>query len=468
MTRRSTAAVALATCLLGGGAWANPFYVGRYRGLAGGPVDESGWNVYWNPAGIAEPGARVALSLQVVGRQGTYDKPAELNGIPPEEAAANAGFNETGALGLLPAMAGTWGWDLGDFVLGVGGAVFVARAGTANWAKKPGGPAEFPGAYDGPQRWATINTFMAIVSTGVGLGVSHRPTGLSVGVTPVANFATLSTVRARNLDTSEDLFQPDGRLKEGRILLEDATDMALTWIAGMRWDAADWFGLGLTWHAGHTYDLRGRAYIQAGDDPEQTVDAKVPLPVAHTVRGGLWVAPVEWLVLRPEFEWSNWSVMDEQTAVNNSPNDPGYGDALIPLARDFDDTWATNLKLDVYDLVPHTVVHLGGGYETGATPTRTHEPGLAEADSFNLGLGFSVALPYDVGLSVSYILHQFMDVTVTDSIQKPTTNGTYTDRRHYLTVDLEFAFGSDDDRAPSPFPRRDPGEVAAHDDAEGE
>ena len=37
-----------------------------------------------------------------------------------------------------------------------------------------------------------------------------------------------------------------------------------------------------------------------------------------------------------------------------------------------------------------------------------------------------------------------------------------------LTVDLEFAFGSDDERAPSPFPRRDPGQAAAHEDPEAE
>ncbi len=455
MSRRVLVTVAALACLTAPPALANPFYVGRYRGLAGGPVDDSGWNVYWNPAGIASPGARIALSLQAITRRGTYDKPADLNGIPPEEAAANAGFNETGALGVVPSMAGSWGWALGAFDLGVGGTVFVARAGTSSWEKKPDRPAEFPGAYDGPQRWATINTAMAIISAGAGLGLKHRPTGLAIGLTPVVNFASLSTIRARNLDTSETLFQPDGSLKEGRILLDDATATALTWIAGLRWDAADWFSLGVTLHTGTTYDLRGRAYIQAGDDPEQAVDAAVPLQVAHTLRGGLAIAPVEWLVLRPEFEFSNWSIADRQTAVNNSPDDPGFGDELIPIERQFDDTLAARLKVDIHGLIWNTVVHLGGGYETGATPTRTHEPGLAESDNFELGLGASIALPYDVGLSISYIFQQFDDVTVTDSIQKPTTNGTYTDRRQYLTVDLEFAFGGDDDRAPSPFPRRD-------------
>lgn len=430
---------------LSGVAAANPFYVGRYRGLQGGPLDDSGWSTYWNPAQIGtEAGARFALSVAAIRRNATYDKPATLNNIPPEEAAANAGFNETNAFGLVPGMSGTWGWHWRDFAFGVGATVFAARAGSTNWDKKPGAPAEFPGAYDGPQRWATINTRMAVISTGLGVSVEHRPSGLSLGVTPVLNYVSLSTIRARNLDTSEELFQPDGRLKEGRILLQDATAFDLTWIAGIRWDASDMFSAGATIHTGTTYDVRGRAYIQAGDDAEQTVDARIPLQVAHTVRGSVAIKLVDWLVLRPEFEWSNWSVMDRQAAVNDSKEDPAYGDELIPLERNFKDTLAARLRVDL-PLLDDVTFHLGGGWEQGATPSSTFEPGLAESNSIEAGAGISAQLPWGTALSVHYILQQFDDMTVTDSIQKPTTNGTYTDRRHYVTVDLQFAFGPEED-----------------------
>jgi long-chain fatty acid transport protein len=430
---------------MSGAAVANPFYVGRYRGLQGGPLDDSGWSVYWNPAQIgAQPGGRFALSLQSIQRHATYDKPANLNNIPADEAAANAGFNETNAFGIVPAMAGGWSWHTGDLDIGLGGTLFVARAGSSHWEKKPGAPAEFPGAYDGPQRWSTVNTSMVIVSTGVGLGIAHRPTGLSVGVTPVLNLVRLSTARARNLDSSETLFQPDGRLKEGRILFEDGEASALTWIAGLRWDASDMFSAAATIHTGTTYDLTGTAYIQAGDEPEQSAAARFPLQVAHTVRGSVAIKLVPWLVLRPEFEWSNWSVMDRQPATNDNPDDPGYGDELIPIERQFKDTLAARLRLDL-PLIDNTTFHLGGGWEQGATPTRTFEPGLAESDSIEAGAGVSAVLPWGVSLAVHYILQQFDDVTVTDSVQKPTTNGTYTDRRHYVTVDLEFAFGGAED-----------------------
>jgi long-subunit fatty acid transport protein len=320
----------------------------------------------------------------------------------------------------------------------------VARAGSTHWAKKPGAPAEYPGAYDGPQRWSTINTSMVILSTGLGLSFEHRPTGLSFGVTPVLNWVQLSTVRARNLDSTETQFQPDGRLKEGRILFQDGQAFDVTWIAGVRWDASEMFSLGATFHSGTHYDVRGDASIQAGDEPEQTVRARIPLQVAHAIRGSVAVRLVDWLVLRPEFEWSNWSVMDRQAAVNDSPDDPGYGDELIPLERDFQDTIAARLRVDL-PLLDDVTFHLGGGWEQGATPSHTFEPGLAESNAIEGGAGVSADLPWGVSIAVHYILQQFDDVTVTDSTQKPTTNGTYTDRRHYVTLDLEFAFGDEED-----------------------
>ena len=39
---------------------ANPFFVGRFNGLLGGPLDQSSFALYWNPAGIVNIGRPMA------------------------------------------------------------------------------------------------------------------------------------------------------------------------------------------------------------------------------------------------------------------------------------------------------------------------------------------------------------------------------------------------------------------------
>ena len=84
-------------------------------------------------------------------------------------------------------------------------------------------------------------------------------------------------------------------------------------------------------------------------------------------------------------------------------------------------------------------MHLLGQYEHGATPIRTFEPGLAESDNWEVGLGSSIRLSERFKLSVSFTWQQFKDVEVRNSIQEPAMNGYYTDNRQYGTVDLEVS-----------------------------
>jgi hypothetical protein len=82
-------------------------------------------------------------------------------------------------------------------------------------------------------------------------------------------------------------------------------------------------------------------------------------------------------------------------------------------------------------------VMLGVGGEKGPTPARTLEPGFGEGDNVEFGAGARVALSGLVDLGASFIFHYFPSRTVYDSVQQPTTNGTYTDQREYLLLDLE-------------------------------
>lgn len=426
------------TCV--GHAAANPFYIGRFRGLLGGPMDESAFALYWNPAGLADTQTKINIDVQFIARQGSFDKYAAENGVPPEEVEANAGKNTAGTQGAAPAVAGSFGFALGDFVLGFGAGAYVERAGNANWAKKLDAPSQYPGAVDGPQRWATINTSMLIFTAATGVAFEHTPSGVSVGVAPQFNYVQLSTVRARNLNRDERLLQPDGRLKEGRILLDEATSTAFTFAVGLRWDVNDDLAFGASWQQGKDYILRGQARIQAADAAETLVDSRFPLQVADTVRASASVRVTDRITLRPEFEWGNWSAMDRQVATNDIDCEAGpscaRGAVLLAIEREFVDTFTGRIRAD-FQVEDWLAFHTGFGYETGATPKKTHEPGLAENDSFEIGAGVSVEFTEQIALVGSFIWHQFLDQTVDNSIQQPTVNGVYTDQRQYLALDLE-------------------------------
>lgn len=431
--RRRAAAVVFTITTLGllSSALANPFYIGRYRGLLGGPLDKSGFAIYWNPANMAAPGSRIALSLQGINRIASYDRTVNPEHTEDEQAA-NSGKNTTGAFAVVPALAGSYGFTIGDFDLAVGAAAYVARAGSTNWTRNPGADSRFPGAYDGPQRWSIISTKMIIATGGIGFAAHHKPTRLWFGITPQFNRVTLSTLKARNLDGTDSLLRADGHILEGRVLLKDASATGVTILAGMRWDATDAVSIGISWQQGKNYQLSGKTLLTFSKSEEIRSEANFPMQVAGTLRASVGVQVTERLTLRPEFEWSDWSRMDRQVAINDA------GDELIAIERNFKDTWTGRLRAD-FSATKSIDLHGGFGFETGATPVETHEPGLAENHSWELGIGASFALSDRLALSTSFIWHQYLDQTVKNSIQTPTSNGKYTDARQYLSIDLEVA-----------------------------
>ena len=414
-----------------GTAAANPFFIGRFDGLDAGPTNQSAFAVYWNPAAVAQPGASVHTHLLVVDRQASYDRVAELNNVTPEWAHINAGKNHTGGTGLVPALALRYGFDVGGFDIGLGIASFVERAGVAHWRRNLGAPSEYPGAVDGSQRWSALNAELLIASVAGCLGVGHSDSGLSLGVTPIMNFASLSTISARNPDGSDRVIDDAGRLAEGRMFVDDATDRQLGMVVGLRYDGVDDLVFGLTWQKEVIYQLEGQGRLTLGTAEETVIDARIQLPVAQAVRYGLdWTLSPRW-VLRPMTSWVQWSVMERQQALNLTS-----GDSLMDVPREWMDVWSGRLRVD-YVVNDALRLSAGGHYERGATPVRTFEPGSSEADNWELALGGSLQVSSSLRLSSSFTWQEFADMNVTNSVNKPLTNGHYTDRRQYLTVDLE-------------------------------
>ena len=262
--RSSSIKIVVLVLLVSGVASANPFYLGRFSGLRSGPLDQGPFSVYWNPSNLAVPGFGVQLHALGVLRHATYDRDAEANDVPDELKAVNSGKNEVNGRGVVPSLAMRYGVRTKDWTLGFGLTGFVDRSGVGNWEKTLGAPAEYPGGIDGPQRFSTISTRLVILSTGGGVGFEYRPARIRFGATVVGNFASLSTSRARNPDTSERVVDEAGRLAEGRILVRDSTDETIAFIVGMQWTPADWLDVGLSWHSGVRYRLVGPTAIVFG------------------------------------------------------------------------------------------------------------------------------------------------------------------------------------------------------------
>nr|ADI18905.1 hypothetical protein [uncultured delta proteobacterium HF0010_08B07] len=418
--------------LIGSEAKANPFFVGRFNGLLGGPLDESAFSLYWNPANLYTERIQFDLHVGIISRQASYDRFLPET-VEADVAAANGGLSTTSALGALPSLAFHSGLSLNDdFKLGYGAGVYIARAGTANWDRDPEASSQYPGAYDGPQRWSALSTFMLLVNYAGGVSLEYDRVSIGAALSYVDT--TLSTTKAANADKSDDLTNPDGELKEGRIFLDGATGANWNATLGINLDFDD-IDLAYAWRLPVIYELQGTAYVLYANAPETRANAQVELQVAesHLISLAYTEGKIRY---RFEYERLLWSIMDQQQILNVDQLDAnGNPRELLLLDRQFKDTNAYRFRLD-YSISDLLMLNTGISYEEGVTLEEYHEPGLAEAEQIEIGFGAQFPLTKELSLNASFFYQYFFDRTVTNSEQSPPTNGEYTDRRQYLNFNL--------------------------------
>ena len=412
---------------------ANPFHIGRFGGIAGnGASHRSPFSTYWNPAGLVDVGFTLQLHGMLVGRQASYDRDANLNDVPEDLALVNAGLAETTALGVSPAIAFQSGHDLGEWTLGLGIAAFVDRAGRTNWKKNFSVSPMYPGAIDGAQRWAVINTELTLYNLAIGLGVEHVASGLALGITWFGTRASLSTIRARTVGATDDVLI-EGHLAEGRALFRDGTAQGYTLVIGSQWQINDAIRVGIAWQSPVTYTIEGDSLIQFGEAEETREPAETNLEVPQGIRTEVSINVSPFVTLRPAFVWNQWSTVESQIATGSRT-----GEILFRTPRNFEDTIEARVGADL-ELTEAQSLNILVGFETGATPKETHEPGLAESNNMRYGVGLTSQWNATLSTHLAFVWQQFADVTVTDSLQKPSTNGRYTDQRQFLTLDMEVA-----------------------------
>jgi long-subunit fatty acid transport protein len=421
----------IALLLLSGVAQANPFYIARYDGLRSDATYTGAYALYWNPAALARPGWDVAVDGTFIGRQATYNRDATLNNIPAAEQSSNAGLAREHSASVVPSLMARYGHAFGPIDLGFGLGGFVDIAGSAHWDHNKNAPPMYPGAIDGTQRWSTISTSFTVYTVAAALALRYRKIGLSLGITPMLDIVQFATTVAANLDGTDDLTDSNNQLKEGRAYVHGST-IAGRFILGARWESPTgrWAG-GITWHRGVDYHVKGTLDAVFGIAPPTSAPATVSLPIADDIMFAASLGVHRRFTLRPSIEWGLWHELHENLVSSSSS-----GAALLTTVRNFHDTIAGRVR---GDLTVHNRVQLqaGLGFERGATPASTQAPGLGENNNLEAGAGVYAALSHNVNLSLGFIMQYFLPRTVTDSIQKPTENGRYTDQREFVSLHLE-------------------------------
>lgn len=206
-------------------AHAGGFSTARMGGERGHAATDHVSAIYFNPAGLAlGSGTRGVIEGLFAYRTADYDRdPAAIDstgtGTPTDGVAANAGkatLRNTIASPFIGIAT-----DGGIEGLGVGVGVYVPFGGQAKWDQNEAfaNNTTYPGAVDGTQRWAAIEGEQRSLYYTFAAGYAPKGGKFAIGAGFNVVQSSVSLVRARNLDGSDDLVG-GGAPKEGRSLVE--------------------------------------------------------------------------------------------------------------------------------------------------------------------------------------------------------------------------------------------------------
>ncbi|HTQ45751.1 MAG TPA: outer membrane protein transport protein [Polyangiaceae bacterium] len=419
MTRpaRVAARAAVVLAVLGAGAaWpldarAAGFATARFGGEHGTVVTTNPTALYFNPAGIGfSDGTHVFLDGQLAMRNATWEHTLAPSDIVPQNPAGSEGnagrahlFNVFGA----PALGATT--KLGNLALGAG--LFVPFGGRASWDTNDQFASKYPLSAAGVQRWHMIDGALTFIYGTVGAAYRFGP--LSVGVAGNLVLASASLEQAKNPNGSG---QPD-TTREGRAKL-DVSGTTASFGAGAMVEAIP----RRLWLAASYQSQPNMGPMTLGGTLNITgssggLNAKVNFTQAlpDIVRLGARWRPEDYIELRLFGDFTRWSVNKTQCAAVQGyacavypDGSDASGGTLANYRRNWNDTFGIRAGTSVW-VTRDVEVFTGTGFETGATPDSTLEPGLADADNFEFAGGARVLVGGWIYVAASYTQLLFMN-----------------------------------------------------------
>jgi long-chain fatty acid transport protein len=482
----------LASLALSGDASASGYLTSRFGADHGTPSTPNAFAIYFNPAALGgTKGTSITGDAAILLRWAAYNRTAEALS-PSDQAllsdgnytASNSGKGELLNLLALPFLGVNS--DFGTKWLHGGWAMYIPFGGLAQWNGRdssfapsfaPNVYKDVPGTKDGPQRWHNISgQILAIYNTFALAGTVPIPSAgrLSLGVnfSPIVHH--VATIRARNLNGSDDTFSAAGKLVEGRSLLNVwGFNVGMTF--GLYYEPLDderlklgvsyisQPGFGETRMQGDLEQVLGTS--PPGDKTKVALIQEYPDIVRF---GANYRFHKRWEV-RSDFEFVRWSTFKQQCVVNtdngNNPNqkcdvgprgeDRTNGKVILNIPNNWRD--AVGMRLGASHFAFEDKLELFGslGFTTSAVPVETIN--AAAIDSFRIyaTAGARYVFSKHFALAGSYNHIAFVDVNTIESPGKgrsalyagysepsrsPSADGQYRSQIGFLNVNFQYTF----------------------------
>ncbi len=404
--------------------YAGGFASARFGGEHGNPVTDNATAVYYNPAGLAlGTGTRIFAEGVLAYRAAEYERPeGAINnladgegGTPLDAVSANSGTASVGNVIASPFLGVAS--DLGVPNLGVGLAFFAPFGGQASWDKNDAykDDTNYPGAYDGVQRWATMDgTIRALYFSGA---ASYRlpDIGLSFGASVSAVSQSVNTIRARTALGNDDLVAADGNLVEGRSHV-DVFGVSVAAGLGVIWDATDALRVGASYQSQPGFgeqSLEGDLNFKFGNSTSDTTAINFTQSLPDVVRFGLSFRASKQLELRFSGDYTRWSVMTNQCLMdaadpdaNCTLNENGGAvdetqSVIVNIERNWEDTFGMRAG-GSYWLNDDTELAGSVAFDTSAVPDETIDPAFIDTNKVIGVFGSRFRLADSMLLNVSY------------------------------------------------------------------
>ncbi len=400
---------------------ASGYLTARFGSDHGTPAMPNTYAIYFNPAALGgTKGTTITGDATVLLRWAKYTRTDDaLSPSDPsskeDEAYVKSNTGKSSLLNLLALPFIGVNTDFGTKNLRGGYAFYVPFGGLATWDRDKNNVPGVPGSSDGPQRWHNISGQILAIYNTVALAYRFGDSGLSVG----ANFSPiihiLKTVRARNVDGSDDTVN-NGSLVEGRSLIE-ASGLNFNASLGLYYEVDDKFHVGLSYSAPPGFGatkMKGDLRQQLGTtsaEPEgqgKAIDFYQTYPDIWRL-GATYMFPNRKLEMRTDLEYVRWSTFRRQCVVargdscdvGDDGRDLSGGKVILSIPRNWTDAigarigpaYFVNEKLELFGSL---------GVTTPAVPKSSIDASTIDATRGYAAVGARYALSKHVAIAGSY------------------------------------------------------------------
>lgn len=353
---------------------ASGYLTARYGGTHGTPAVPNTYAIYFNPAALGgTTGTTIVGDVSVVFRSASYQRtadalsPSDPNyASDPSYVAANTGKANLFDVVPLPFLGVST--DFGTKNLRGGYAIYAPYGGAAEWKKKDA-IAGVPGSEDGPQRWHNISGRILAIYNTFALAYRNPEDRLTIGISVSPVIHSVSTVRARNADGSDDTVV-NGNLIEGRSLLE-ASGFNMTGAFGVYWEPTNDLHFGFSYTGipgfGGETRMRGTLSTQLGSTAPDKKDVDFYQAYPDVFRLGVTGRVSPKLEIRGDVSYERWSLFKRQCIVPKGEKcnvaddgrDLSGGKVILNIPRNWDDSmyfrvgpgYWVNDKLEIHGAV---------------------------------------------------------------------------------------------------------------------